>query len=372
MAINNTVMFEKDGGFYVYKETGRFFEELLDHADVVDVFQISMPLKRENTFANYCISNKGLRITNVRRGKNRYWAYFRALFKGISAVFKADFVYLFYPGPICAVFACICIVLRKDYGIYVRGEQGISSKLSRFLYSKAGLVFTISPKFTDLIREIQKETHTIRPMVDITESDFNWERNYESKSFFHILYVGRIVRDKGLFELVESIKMVEQIKRYNFVVHLVGNGPDLSEIQKVVFEAGLERNFIFHGMVSSKEELKMQFKMADIFVLPSHHEGFPRVIYEAMAYGTPIITTFVGTIPYLMKDKINCYRIQEMNPVDLAGKLLDLMDDYGTKAAVARQALIDLEAYLIDKQDKHAIQLVKTIKAKDDKSDTKY
>src|SRR5690606_37182850 len=138
----------------------------------------STPLTEKDTFANYSISGKGLNIINVRRYGNRYWAYFKAFFLGIRTILSVDFVYLFYPGPICAVLATLCILFRKDYGIYVRGEQGITSRISSFLYSRAKVVFTISPKFTELIRGVQKNASTIRPMVDINDDDFYWSREY--------------------------------------------------------------------------------------------------------------------------------------------------------------------------------------------------
>jgi glycosyltransferase involved in cell wall biosynthesis len=70
--------------------------------------------------------------------------------------------------------------------------------------------------------------------------------------------------------------------------------------------------------VNDDELLGRYYREADLFCLPSHDEGFPRVLYEAMLHGTPIVTTFVGSISSVMEDSLNCLRVDVRSPVALA------------------------------------------------------
>ena len=79
-----------------------------------------------------------------------------------------------------------------------------------------------------------------------------------------------------------------------------------------------------HGQIAESEVLKKFYDKADIFLFPSHHEGFPRVLYEAMASGLPIFTTFVGGIPGRMKHLENCIEI----PVRDSDKATQIISKY--------------------------------------------
>lgn len=361
MILNNNVLFESEGGLYVPKETGKFYIELLSEGNEVTIFQISMRKGPSDTFANFDITNKGLKIVRVTRRGIRIWAYIKAFFVGIVAIIKSDFVYIFYPGPICAVFAMLCVLLGKKFGIYVRGEQGIANPLSKLLYGQAELVLTVSPKFTQIIREFGGNSFTIRPMFDVVESDAILDRRYLKRPVYNLLYVGRTVRDKGLFELLSAAKQLKDAGHDNFHVHIVGDGIDLAEMKVKVKENLIDELITFHGMVSDKDTLRKFYLNSDLFVLPTYHEGFPRVLYEAMIFGVPIITTFVGTISYIMKDKINCYRIEPESVSSLKNEILSFLTSYEAKAVVAKFATTDILDYLSDKKDKHAVQLSKFI-----------
>jgi glycosyltransferase involved in cell wall biosynthesis len=72
----------------------------------------------------------------------------------------------------------------------------------------------------------------------------------------------------------------------------------------------------YHGLLGGKELFEL-YRSCDIFVLPSHHEGFPRVIWEAMASSLPVIATKVGSIPHTLKDGINVTLISPKNNDEL-------------------------------------------------------
>jgi glycosyltransferase involved in cell wall biosynthesis len=361
MILNNNVLFESGQGLYVPKETGKFYIDLLNEGNQVTIFQIRMQKGLSDTFADFDVTGEGLNIISVERRSNRIWAYVKAFFVGVNEIRKSDFVYIFHPGPICTVFAFMCFALNKRFGLYVRGEQGISTFWSKFLYRKAEVVFTVSPKFTEIIQTYGGSSFTIRPMIDVLERDLVLNRLYSAKSSYVLLYVGRTVRDKGMFELIEAVKQLRDAGHLNFKVQIVGDGIDLQDMLDQVDAYNLKDVFEFYGMVSDKDTLVKFYQNADLFILPTHHEGFPRVLYEAMILGIPILTTFVGTISYLMRDHVNCYEIKPKDVDSIRNEVEGFLISYEEKAKVARVATQDIMEYLSDKKDKHGVQLSRYI-----------
>ncbi|MBN1365154.1 MAG: glycosyltransferase [Syntrophaceae bacterium] len=366
MAVNNTVMVERDKGLFIYKETGKFFFDLQQNSNQVYVFQMSMkPASNKNVgfVADYDISNKDFNIVAIKRRKFRLWAYIKTVFKGFQTIRKVDFVYLFYPGHVCSALALMSLFLGKRFGFYIRGEQGFMSKISKYLYRKATVIFTVSPKFTDIVKQAGANAVTIRPLIEFAEEDIIRNREYSSKGKYRILFVGRIESNKGIFELVEAVRLLKEKEIINFEVHMVGDGVDMQSLKEIIEKHTLSDFFVFHGTVTERTALADHYKNADIFVLPTHREGFPRVLYEAMIFGVPIMTTFVGGISGIMKDGVNCYRLEPKDAAGLSSKLMNFLSDYEKKSVIARNATQTIVEYLSDKKDKPAIQLLKVIKS---------
>jgi glycosyltransferase involved in cell wall biosynthesis len=106
---------------------------------------------------------------------------------------------------------------------------------------------------------------------------------------FRISFVGRIVKEKGLFDLVEAIQLLN--KDYKVFLDLVGTGEDEIELKKYSISAGIEDRVIFHGFQKSVATFLLR---SDVFCLPSYREGFSISILEAMSIGMPIVATKVG------------------------------------------------------------------------------
>lgn len=113
-----------------------------------------------------------------------------------------------------------------------------------------------------------------------------------------ILFVGHVVLEKGVFELVEAVRDLDAVKELIFI------GPFENDIRKDLIRiAGINHNKIkFMGFKSSDEVLYEMRKCA-VFVLPSYSEGFPFVVLEAMSCACPIISTSVGGINDLLNNK---------------------------------------------------------------------
>jgi L-malate glycosyltransferase len=104
-----------------------------------------------------------------------------------------------------------------------------------------------------------------------------------------------------------------------------------AELQALVAELGLNRNFHFAGGISNLPEY---LAVADIFVLPSRSEGFSNAIVEAMAASLPVVATDVGGNAEAVKHGITGFIVPPEDPESLAAAIKRLISDRATAAAM--------------------------------------
>lgn len=116
------------------------------------------------------------------------------------------------------------------------------------------------------------------------------------KNNIRIIFVGHLIEEKGIFELVKAVlKLV-------YIVDLVLIGPYESAVrEKIVHLLSGSKNvkIIFKGSLT-KFEVLSEMQNSTLLTLPSYTEGFPNVVIEAMAMKCPIVATNVGAIPNIL------------------------------------------------------------------------
>lgn len=115
-----------------------------------------------------------------------------------------------------------------------------------------------------------------------------------------LLAVGRLVPNKNFASLIDTVGLLKK-DFPDIILRIVGDGPLRSNLEHQVRERGLSSNVSFAGWLSDSE-LVAAYREAKIFVNPSLNEGGPRVAVEAMACGTPVVTTRVGLMPDIVED----------------------------------------------------------------------
>ena len=112
---------------------------------------------------------------------------------------------------------------------------------------------------------------------------------------FKVVTSSRLIslkRVDGIVRAVESLPNVELI--------VIGDGPELSSLQSLAIDLGIESKVTFTGRLSAEQALSSVAR-ADLLVLNSTHEGFPHVLLEAMALGVPVVATAVGGTPEIIR-----------------------------------------------------------------------
>jgi glycosyltransferase involved in cell wall biosynthesis len=161
------------------------------------------------------------------------------------------------------------------------------------------------------------------------------------KKDFNILFIGYVSKAKGAVDLVKAGKIViDKLSNYEFKFMLAGDFVNIernvvyiddpnggySEILDYISRNSLEDNIKLLGYVDSNLKMKL-LKEADLFVLPSHSEGFPVSVLEAMSYGLPMILTKVGAIDEVLIDQKNRLFSEVGNYSDLAEKIIQIILD---------------------------------------------
>ena len=108
---------------------------------------------------------------------------------------------------------------------------------------------------------------------------------------FHIGWVGRISREKGLDVLIRALPMLQGLC---VKVSIIGDGPERVQLQNLANEIGVASCINWHGVIADASRF---FPAFDVLTLTSRAEGTPIVLFEAMAANVPIIATEVGGVP---------------------------------------------------------------------------
>lgn len=352
LLLNNSAFTKRNNNFFCEKRTGEFAEELVKLGNQVTMF--GQFIESDSKTHTYNISNSDIKIYALPATKIKILRYLKLYLSMLPKVYHSDFVYIFFPSSFKYT-AFLSLILDKPYGLYVRGQKNIDSKLSLRIYKHAHAVFTVSDSFTQLIKKKSnnKKVSTIRPMINFSEIDINYHRNYLAPEFLNILYLGRIEKDKGIPELLNAIKCLKN-KKTNFKLTLVGDGGYYDEMLTTIKKLGIESLVSVLGNIEDTESIKKTYSEADLFILPSHHEGFPRTLYEAMIFGTPIITTFVGGIPAIMTDHKNCIEIDVKSQSSIVEALIYAMDNYCVMIDLARNAMNTISPIINSNRPSHA------------------
>ena len=133
-----------------------------------------------------------------------------------------------------------------------------------------------------------------------------------------ILFLGWLNRGKGVYDLVDAAKILEK-ERVDFVIDFFGT-KEVEQLKSYILNEGLERKLTVHGWADEQRKLVALHKSTAL-ILPSHTEGIPNVILEAMASKIPIISTRVGGLLEILRDGENAVIIEPGNPQDIAEKI---------------------------------------------------
>lgn len=286
-----------------------------------DVTVICSPSERMNN-----LTDKGIRYipVNITRGIDII-SLFQSIheLKKIFRNEKFDLVQYSTPNAgFCAAIASKCakIPVRNYHlmGLRYLGAHGLLRKILKIIEKISCACSTHIECVSQSNLKLSIEEKIFPPQkgvviwngssggIRLSRFDFHMRETYRKEirqkyqigeKEFVFAFVGRITRDKGVNELLQAFKNVDNAK-----LMMVGNEENIQGIDSQLFaDSKADANIVYTGAVS---EVEKYYAAADALVLPSYREGFGNVVIEAAAMGTPaIVTNIAGPIDTSIENK---------------------------------------------------------------------
>lgn len=176
------------------------------------------------------------------------------------------------------------------------GGSTVSRRINAWMFRRAlGSVDIAAANSTDGIAELAAITAPGGPEMRIVRNPVDLEAWSMPSAVLHdgpirLLSSGRLVRSKGFSDLLQAAARL--VDRFSFTLAIAGTGPELERLRRQASALGLGGRVRFLGWLADPQAA---MRDADAFVFPSHYEGFPNAVLEAMAAGRPVVSSFWGT-----------------------------------------------------------------------------
>lgn len=195
-------------------------------------------------------------------------------------------------------------VITTTHSIYTFPDKGIYRLFAKTIFDMSDKVLCLSKQSVQEINDLGIPKTKIKKFTYWV--DLKRFRPGESKRRpFTVLFVGRLVVEKGVLVLVDAIRLVNQ----KIQVQIAGSGPVENQIPKKMRLGTL-----------SQDQLPKYYARASLVIVPSiHEEGFGRVILEALACGTVVLGSHRGAIPEAINDSVG--ELFEVSPKNIAHKV---------------------------------------------------
>lgn len=182
---------------------------------------------------------------------------------------------------------------------------------------------------------------------------------------YDVLFVGRLVSNKGVLRLIEAVAQVKQTHP-QVTLCILGTGSLRRTIEKRIAELDLGENVTLIERLDSPHEVARLYNQARMVVCASTSEGGPRVTVEAMACGTPVISTPVGIMQDLMEADGKNFLVSGWGAADLAAKISLLLEDNLLRAQLAENGEIAVQGFraetIIDQYARGYLDLIARLK----------
>ncbi|MBI5678389.1 MAG: glycosyltransferase family 4 protein [Planctomycetes bacterium] len=260
--------------------------------------------------------------------------------------FCFDFIHAHMACP--AGFAAILlgIIFRKPVIVTAHGSDIHSfpkhfflKQLVIFTLKRATMVVAVSHSLKDLILK----------MVNIQNKLFIIRNGSRPEVFFPIyktnsrerlslpinkkiiLFIGSLIPRKGVDVLLRAFACMN---KKDVILLLIGKGDSEPELKALTKELHIETQVYFIGS-KKHDEIPLWLNACDVFCLPSHHEGFPTVIVEALACGRPVVATKVDGVPEAITNNTIGMLVEPNNTEELAAALNKALEKEWDYQAIA-------------------------------------
>ena len=166
--------------------------------------------------------------------------------------------------------------------------------------------------------DLADRTRIIPNMIDTSA----FEESKSDGPFTFLVIASHFTIEKGVYDVVNAFTQMEEAGR-NCRLVLIGSGAEEENLKALCRKHDLEDRVVFTGFLT-KDEVRAWLAKTHVFVLPSHSEGFPMVVMEAMASSLAVVSTRVGAIPDLIDEGVNGFVVKVGDVASLADRMATL------------------------------------------------
>lgn len=277
-------------------------------ANSCDGSPITKLLKALSSVLHCCyllLTDRNIRIVHIHTASNNSFRRSTVILR-IARIFRKRVVMHIHGGGF------------KTY--FYSHESSVRRRLS-----ECDAIITLSPVWQQFIRSVtgHDNVYVVHNIIDLPV------KNKMCKDgLFHLLFLGHISKNKGVFDLLDLLNEYHDTYRGELVLDIAGGLYDVRHLEQYIDDSNLGDVVRFHGWVSGTAKQNL-LNLADAFILPSYIEGVPISILEAMSYGLPILSTTVGGIPEIVSDGVNGFLFSPGDKTSIKSSIDTLLNDTG-------------------------------------------
>jgi glycosyltransferase involved in cell wall biosynthesis len=221
------------------------------------------------------------------------------------------------------------VLRRFARTIFARTDGiGVLSSEEKENFMRAGVeerrIFVVKNVVTDESADEPHETQT--PSLR--------ERLHLAPDVPLLLFIARFIPAKGLLDVINACALLRD-QGASFKLLCVGDGPVRREAEIEVARLELDTHALFFGHIP-EAETRAFYRESTLLVFPTYHyEGFPMVIFKALAAGLPVITTRIRAARDYLREPDNCLWVAPRNAHELADKIAQLLDQPDLRRAMS-------------------------------------
>ena len=257
----------------------------------------------------------------------------------IAAGFDFDLIdaHYFYPDGVAAVllgryFKKPVVVTARGTDINLIPRYTLPRQMIRWAANKAAGLVTVCEALKRELANLGVEPERIQVLrngVDLSvfrPVDRDSARERLGIQGPTLLSVGNLVPLKGHDVVIKALPVLPEI-----TLLIAGEGPNRAAIEQLAQDLEVNDRVRFLGTIPH-ERLCEVYNAADVLVLASEHEGWPNVLLEAMACGTPALASSVGGIPEVIRSPATGFLLTDRNPQTIADSIKTLLQDPPVRA----------------------------------------
>jgi len=179
-----------------------------------------------------------------------------------------------------------------------------------------------------IAKKLKKYNVKSIPVISSTlvEKDFIENNNKKDNLILSMVYLGYIRYSKGIKTIMELLSKLKA-ENVHFHFHFIGDGEMSSDLKLFLEKRKIIKNVTLHGHIEQRSTINKIINNSDLFIFPSLSEGSPRVILEAMSQKIPIISTPVGSLPYVFKNKEHIRFFDFNNSVEAYNLVMEFINN---------------------------------------------